>query len=121
MGEGVVRTSCPWWPEVGTIEYAFRYELLLIQRKPVRRIVSRCPMLSQKEIERALDLMGRNQTSMLPDGYDVRIVAPSWWEMREDLDTAEERADFRSAWQRLCAGGADVAVPKALAALSGRP
>lgn len=101
MREGVIRTSCSWLPELGSIEYAFRYELLLIQRKPVKRIVSRSPMLSQKEIERALDLVGRNQTSMLPDGYDAIIVAPSWWEIREDLDTDEERAEFRLAWQRL--------------------
>ena len=107
MGEGVIRTSCSWWPDVGTIEYAFRYELVLIRRKPVRKIVSTSAMLSQKEIERALDLMGRNLTSTLPDGYDVMIVTPSCWEMRERVETDEERADLRAAWRRLFARGAD--------------
>ena len=74
----------PWWPELGTVNYAFSYELHVIQRKPVRKIVSKCEMLSQKEIQRALDLLGR-------EGYDVMILAPSWWEMQGGFDTDAER------------------------------
>jgi hypothetical protein len=36
-----------------------------------------------------------------PDGYDVIIKSSSWMEWRFDFDTEEEKAAFRSAWQRL--------------------
>ena len=90
----LTETLCRWWPELGSIEYSFRYELTVVERKPVRRVVSVSRMSSRREIDKALDLLGR-------DGYDVIIKSSSWIEWRFDFDTEEEKAAFRSAWQRL--------------------
>ena len=89
----LTETTCRWWPTLGTVEYAFPYELVIIQRKPVRKVVSVSPAFSMREIEKALELLG--------DGYDVIIKSRSWIEYRFDFDTEEERAESRSTWRRL--------------------
>lgn len=88
---------CQWWPGLDPVPYGFRYELTVVQRKPVRKLISSHLLYcSETEILRAIELLGR-------DGYDFIWKSPSGVGMELGVEP-EDRAGFRAAWDRLGAG-----------------
>jgi hypothetical protein len=88
------RSWCQWWPGLEPVEYGFRFALTVIQRKPVRRVVSSCDRYcSEAEVLRAIDLLGRA-------GYDFIRGCRSYLQLDLVIDP-EERTEFQAAFNRL--------------------
>jgi hypothetical protein len=76
------------------VEYGFRFTLTVVQRKPVRRVVSLSDKYcSETEILKAIDLLGR-------DGYDFIWKCGGYVHM-EMVVEKEDRAAFENRLKRL--------------------
>jgi hypothetical protein len=87
---------CRWWPGLVPAHYGFRFTLIVVKRKPVRKVVSQGSYCSEKEILSAIDLLGR-------DGYDFIWECRSYVQMEFGTDSEDVPA-FRAALDRLPAG-----------------